>query len=428
MSVLRKSLDAITIADLDELITSQVTASNELEFKGTLSARADNAEPGEQSGWTEGGDRISDDARDEILSEMVAFANAEGGALILGLHGTEDDPRRAERLVPLPKCEDLARLLLEAAEAVVEPRLVDLRARALPATQDGAGYVVLRVGKTPLGPHRLTTTKEFYVRRDNRASKMEADELSDLMIDLARTADRLEKAFQERRAFAQSLFYDLPQRQSDTEMARLLVRCTALPTAAAVSEREVSRKDAWWCGGEFTMMAGERPYECRYPAREFASFPLIGLKSLSKIDENGRLRRLLTGDGLVEFAFSIEPVEREQEYQPRINVTWAVATFVGVLAQVQLLRSWMVWDAVAYGMEFEIWSDGPLQLRWDDDSPSYGGPVTIDQATPLRLGDYRVGRPEEFDELLTRFVADLHNAWGIEFGDPCSVPWNELLP
>jgi len=427
MSVHGKTLDAITIDDLEHLVASGAPETGELEFKGMLPWRAAGREPHQPDGWTEDGDRIGADARDEILSEMIAFANADGGTLILGLHETEDAPRRAKELEPLPDCRDLARQLLDAAQDVVEPRLADLDARALPAGGDGAGYVVMRIGKSPLGPHRLKTTREFYVRRDGRASRMDVHEVADLMLDLARTADRLEEAFQQQRAVARSIFDNLPRRHSDTALGCLLVRGVAFPGAPVASEGVTSREEAWWCGGEFTMMVGERPYRCQGPAREYASFPLVGLKSLSKIDEDSRLRRLLTGDGLVEFAFTIEPAERGQASRPRLYVGWAVAIFVGVIAQAQHLRTLMAWDAVQFGMEFEIWSDGPLQLRWQDDIFSSAEPPVIEEALPLRLPIYRIGRPEEFDDLLTSFVADLHGAWGVEFTDVCSAPWNELL-
>jgi hypothetical protein len=123
---------------------------------------------------------------------LTAFANAEGGTLVLGLHETTDDPRRAERLDPLPNCEGLARRILDASEDIVEPRLRSIEARALPADKAGNGYdVVLRVGKSAAGPHRLRSTKEFYIRRGERAAKMDVREIKDLTLDLARTGDRI---------------------------------------------------------------------------------------------------------------------------------------------------------------------------------------------------------------------------------------------
>ena len=106
-------------------------------------------------------DRIGDYARDQILAEIVAFANADGGTLVLGLHETKEEPRCAERLEPLPRCEDLAKRLLDATEDVIEPRLPHIGVRALLASDDGSGYVLMRVGKSLAGPHRLTTTREL---------------------------------------------------------------------------------------------------------------------------------------------------------------------------------------------------------------------------------------------------------------------------
>jgi hypothetical protein len=123
MSILRKPLAEITIDDLENLITAGARETGELEFKGTLPFQPQKGQPQTADRWIEKGDRIGDYARDEILAELTAFANAERGTLVLGLHETTDDPRRAERLDPLPNCEGHARRILDASEDIVEPRL-----------------------------------------------------------------------------------------------------------------------------------------------------------------------------------------------------------------------------------------------------------------------------------------------------------------
>lgn len=179
MSIIRKSLAETTIADLDALIASEARETGELEFKGTLPFVPTKGQPATSDRWIEKGDRIGDYARDQILAEIVAFANADGGTLILGLHETKDEPRRAASLEALPNCEGLARRLIDATEDVIEPRLPMIAARALAISEDGSGYVVLRVGKSLAAPHRLTTTREFYVRRGERAAKMNVREIKD---------------------------------------------------------------------------------------------------------------------------------------------------------------------------------------------------------------------------------------------------------
>jgi predicted HTH transcriptional regulator len=187
MSILRKPLDAILVSDLDALVEAEARETNDLEFKGTLPFKPEKGQPQTADRWIEKGDRIGPYARDQILAEIVAFANAEGGTLVLGLHETRDHPRRAERLEPLPKCEELARRLIDATEDTIEPRLAMVEAKALPVDEAGAGYVVMRVGKSLMAPHRLTTTREFYIRRGERAAVMDVREIRDLTLNLART-------------------------------------------------------------------------------------------------------------------------------------------------------------------------------------------------------------------------------------------------
>lgn len=45
------------------------------------------------------------------------------------------------------------------------------------------------MGKSAAGPHRLKTTREFYLRRGERAAKMEVREIKELTLTLARTSD-----------------------------------------------------------------------------------------------------------------------------------------------------------------------------------------------------------------------------------------------
>src|SRR5262245_30455256 len=195
MSILRKPLETVTVADLKALVLVEARETGELEFKGDLPFQRQKGQPQVADRWIEKGDRVGDYARDEILAESIAFANADGGTLVLGLHETKDEPHRAERLVPLPNCEGLARRLLDASEDIVEPRLRSMDARALPTDSTGRGYVVLRVAKSSAGPHRLRSTREFYVRRGERAAKMDVREIKELTLELARTGDRLDQIF-----------------------------------------------------------------------------------------------------------------------------------------------------------------------------------------------------------------------------------------
>jgi hypothetical protein len=152
----------------------------------------------------------------------------------------------------------LAKRLLDATEDVIEPRLSVVEIRALPAaTVDGSGYVLLRAGKSMTGPHRLTTTREFYVRRGERAAKMTVREIKDRTLDLARAGDRVESIFLERSAFAAkqyaTLMRDAAAKVGDGIMP-LIVRVTAVPTSPQNIPSLTQRRDLWWRGKRFSKL------------------------------------------------------------------------------------------------------------------------------------------------------------------------------
>ncbi len=303
--ILRKPLDAVTLSDLDDLIRVAARETGELEFKGALPFAPTKGQPATADRWIEKGDRIGDYARDQVLSEIVAFANADGGTLVLGLHETKDEPRRAERLEALPRCEDLAKRFLDATEDVIEPRLPSINVRAVLASDDGSGYVLMRVGKSLAGPHRLATTREFYVRRGERSARMSVREITDRTLELARTGDRIEAVFAQRRELGaevyKTLMRDAAGNDADGVMP-LLVRVTALPISPQNIPNLTQRDDLWWIGKGFSATVDGNNYPCPYPARNFNQQPNVRLRSLvcTEDPQSGGVCRLIRNDGLVE--------------------------------------------------------------------------------------------------------------------------------
>jgi hypothetical protein len=428
MSILRKRLFEITIDDLKNLITAEARETGELEFKGTLPFQPQKGQPQTADRWFEKGDRVGDYARDEILAELTAFANADGGTLVLGLHETRDNPRRAERLQPLPNCEGLARRLLDAAEDIVEPRFRSIEAHALPADEAGNGYVVLRVGKSAAGPHRLRSTREFYVRRGERAAKMDVREIKDLTLDLARTGDRVERIFQERRDTATAAFSKLMSAPNKGGPGPLVLRATGVPMTVQNIPELTSHQELWWQGTAFTMMIGNQRYPCAYPAREYSERPRVGLRSLAteSTREVGGSQRLVRGDGLVEFCL-VHP-KRGPSYgatNSRVYIGWLMSVLVGTLAQINKLRANLAWDAIEFGLELEIHSPEPLIVRWDDHG--FSGGWEIQSALPLRLPRYSVVVGIDLDVILNTVLTDLFNSMGLSWNERASAPWGTLL-
>src|SRR5207253_9606512 len=164
---------------------------------------------------------IGDYARDEILAEVVAFANYRGGSLILGVAETADNPPRADKVVPLPQVGELARRFEDQARSCVEPPLPRLLIRAIETDGQGRGVVVFRTSSSRAAPHRLTTTRECYVRRGSSTVKMTMREIQDMTLNVARGLVGIDAIFKQRR--------DAFHKWGENQGHSVLYRVTAVP-------------------------------------------------------------------------------------------------------------------------------------------------------------------------------------------------------
>jgi hypothetical protein len=190
--MLTKPFDQITADDIRELCTTKAYESPLLEFKRELPAERNRPDP-----WLNGGD-FTAYARDRLFREMIAFANAQGGTLVLGIEETRDKPPRAASIRPLPRFHDLATRMEDAARACIDPVLPGLRVRGIETGSPGEGVVIFRTLASPVGPHRVASDGHAFIRRGASSVKMTMREIQDLTLDLARGADRLDAIFRER--------------------------------------------------------------------------------------------------------------------------------------------------------------------------------------------------------------------------------------
>jgi predicted HTH transcriptional regulator len=104
-------INEITFADIQELISSQAEEGPRLEFKETLSTS-----DGQPDRWFRDQSRIGRVARDELAKEIVAFANAYGGAVVVGIVETADNPSRAQQVASplIPRVMDCVEQLSQA--------------------------------------------------------------------------------------------------------------------------------------------------------------------------------------------------------------------------------------------------------------------------------------------------------------------------
>lgn len=327
-------------------------------------------------------------------------------------------------LAPLPNCEGLAKRLLDAAENIIEPRLSAMAVRGLPTSDRGEGYVLIRAGKSLFGPHRLTTTREFYIRRGERTAKMTAREIRDHSYNLARAGDQVRQTFDKSLKDAAKQFERL-RVDSRAGIEPLLIRVSAAPMSPQYIDGLTSRPQLWWTGNEFTMKVDENDHQCSFPAREFGNRPDFRLRSFVYEDSRSdrSFSRLLNSAGVVEFTLGLPRRESERSdgsKNSRAYFGWIFSLVVGTFGQIRHLRSSLAWDAVDFGMNISVFACPPLTIHWSDDWMHTG--LTVKDELPLCLPQYEVISTTNVDELLSSIVRDISNACGIYLTVRCRVP------
>ena len=192
-AVLTKPADRIGPRDIQALIDESVPESAQIEFKESLPAGK-----GKIDAWLNGGSRIGSHARDRILEEVVAFANAYGGAVVLGIAEDGAKPPAAAAVTPLPRYADLADRFRLVFRECVEPQLPTLDIVPVPTDSDNNGVIVFRTGRSRYGPHRVTPTRVCPIRRSDRCDPLSMREIQDMTLNLARGTERLERRLRER--------------------------------------------------------------------------------------------------------------------------------------------------------------------------------------------------------------------------------------
>jgi predicted HTH transcriptional regulator len=116
----------------------------------------------------------------------VAFANADGGILIVGIKEEEDLPHRAEVLVPIENVSFLEESFRNIIIDCIEPRLPFTTVKSVALPGGSSGILLIEVQPSRLGSHRVTTSLELTIRREDKSVKMTMAEIQDMAIRNAR--------------------------------------------------------------------------------------------------------------------------------------------------------------------------------------------------------------------------------------------------
>jgi hypothetical protein len=215
MTPFGKSVAEVTEADLQRLIDEGWPEGRYVEFKEGVPISKEEQKRLRSSEGGQTTDRspmyvgtLQPFGRDELLAELVAFANADGGVLILGLAETDDAPARAKAFNPLAAVAGLERKLRDVVIDCIEPRLPYAVVKAVQTQPDGAGILLLEIEPSRLGPHRVRTTLKAMIRREDSCVPMSMVEIHDMVLRNARRFDSLTEALSDRSTRFRKEFID----------------------------------------------------------------------------------------------------------------------------------------------------------------------------------------------------------------------------
>jgi hypothetical protein len=370
--VLDKNFDQITPEDVTNLCRHGVYENQLLEFKRDLPAERNRPDP-----WLTGGEFTSY-ARDHLLREVIAFANAQGGTVIVGMDQTRDDPPRAAAICPLPRIHDLATRMENAARACIDPVLPGLHIRGIEVGGGtGEGVLLFQTGPSPAGPHRVANDGHAYIRRGASSVKMTMREIQDLTLDLVRGADRVEEVFRQREAgFKESLQF------VNTEQGAC--RITAVPLGAFPGLPRLSGNP------------NDFPIRTRFRVNFSIDLDFVGpstdrfrqiVRGFRWSKEDNSVRYEVYESGLIDLWFRHPPADGQ--IRVHFYIGWLLGAYLSVLDAVDTARTMANVPEWEFAVEFVV--DGITG------APRHGGgKVPLGALAIGRFNEpYEMGRIEE---------------------------------
>ena len=177
--MLLDDLQNLDESSLRKLCDDKCPESTTLDFKQSLPGSADKD-------------------KQELLKDVCAFANTEGGDLVYGI--SESEEGCAEDLIPIVgELPDAAsRRITQVLDAGLDPRVQGVRIRHVDV--EGGYVLVLRVPASFDGPHcvRVNTNRRFVMRNGTTTSDLSFDQLRASFDRTATLAERARQFIRER--------------------------------------------------------------------------------------------------------------------------------------------------------------------------------------------------------------------------------------
>lgn len=180
-----KTIDELTIADIERLVTDRVREDRQLDYKAAL--------PG-------GADRD----KKEFAADVSSFANASGGFIIFGIVEEKDDAGQNTGIaastdgLPDLNADQTEQRLHQMMRTSIDPRVPGIRTKVLDAAM--GQIVVLHIPRSWAGPHMVTVAGDsrFYSRSSVGKHQLDVHEIRSAFSLSADIAKRIRRFRDER--------------------------------------------------------------------------------------------------------------------------------------------------------------------------------------------------------------------------------------
>ncbi len=412
----KKRLKDVTCEDIHQIVSDQMQEDAELELKESLPTKNKVRDT-----RTSDATQVSEFARNKLLEEIIAFANAYGGTLIIGIGESNDKPARADRIVPLSNCTQLAEILCLQCRDCIEPQIPLLEVKGIPLQEDGGGVIVFRVPRSQAAPHRHTVTKECYVRRTDRTEKMTLREIQDLTLQVKRGLVSLDEKFVNSRKKFTNILDKFAKGNRAFGIRATLVSLTPVCTERVHNRNEVLPPMITMYGS----INDDKSIELDLPASDGIWQPqLRGTKTIS--DQNGFVViREVYCDGLIEYTLLV----KDYNDQIYLSTEWLIGLIGNVLCAVEKFRRAIEVPSVEYELEFELDNRaGNLPIRrYGKEIYNYEGSIGPHSEGSTVFPRYRIGAPNEFEIVTDRLEQDFWDVTGRQLDNRIRLDFESAL-
>jgi hypothetical protein len=423
--VLAGPIDEITFKDIAYLAEAKVEEGIRLEFKKTFSTS-----DGQPDRWMRNQTGVGRIARDDIAKEVVAFANAYGGVVIIGIDETDHHPKRARQLASpqIPRVADCAEQLARALRGIVDPPLPMLEVRGIaPSGASGEGVVVIRVGPSPSGPHGFGIPPATYVRHGSESKPLSMRELQSMFFERRTRLERVTDRRNELSTFAQT-FWDgrvhlyKTSRGSESigaDTPCIQFRCSLVPTDDLALDnlpdrflaRQRSPKPEIGGGVSEVVKLPEwrTEWSRRYRAVEHVGNSGNKLFWCSSLHADGVVNQISIVAGTQNEPFQITP-------------EWYAQVILQGMILAEWLRRWASRPDVEYALDGEFWNNR-AQIRTD---PNFHELAAVSWGR-ARIGPYSVGSRATYEIAFDLIERELWDAFAVRCQTPLKFDLDKVF-